>query len=80
MDVIKISKYIRFELIEKKAKTNIYSIINISGNYSLGEIKWYSAWRQYCLIPYEDTIWNTDCLKEVENFIRKLMNDRRKKL
>lgn len=74
----KISKYIQFDLIEEKPKTNVYSVINISGGYSLGLVKWHPAWRQYCLFSEEQTIWNKDCLKEIEKFIQKLMNDRKR--
>lgn len=70
------SKYIRFNLIEKKAKTNVYSVVNISGKYPLGEIRWHPPWRQYCLFPYESTIWNKDCLDMVNGFIQKLMEER----
>lgn len=65
-------------MIEKKPKTNIYSVVNISGDYSLGKIKWYPAWRQYCFFPEEQTIWNKDCLQEIKIFIQKLMNDRKR--
>lgn len=65
------NKYI--EIIEKsrKEKTSVFSVINKNGGYELAEIKWYSAWRQYCLFPKENTTWNTDCLLYVNAFIRR---------
>jgi len=72
-------KYIKFKLIEKKDKTNVYSIFSKIGDYSLGKIKWYPAWRKYCFFPNSMTIWDTKCLLEITKFIKELMDERKEK-
>jgi len=71
------SKYIEFMLIEKKPKTDVFAIISKSHLDQLGIIKWYAPWRQYCFFPEEQTIWNTNCMQDVKEFIRILMAKRR---
>lgn len=42
------SKYIKFELIEKGKKTNVYCVIQKQNiELALGFIKWFGAWRKY---------------------------------
>lgn len=47
----------------------------VSSNGSqLGDIKWHSSWRQYVFEPCFDTIWSWECLKELSEFIKSLMD------
>ena len=71
--------YIYFELIAKKPKTSVYAIRSKSSGDVLGHIRWYFGWRQYIFEPEtsEDTIWNIGCLREVIDFLQKLMDDRK---
>ena len=71
------SQYIKFELLRDLPKTKVYSVVNIKSNYSLGVIKWYSSWRQYCFFPAKETIFNKDCMKDIIDFINKLMEARK---
>lgn len=70
--------YIRFEMLEKKPKTEVYGIFSLSDNSLLGKVYWYAPWRQYILDPWRDTIWNRNCLGEVRKFIDELMDARKK--
>ena len=72
-------KYIKFEVIQEKAKTKVYAVTNINTGLLLGTIHWYGAWRQYVLAPScsLDTIWNTGCLQDVIDFINELMKVRK---
>ncbi len=73
-----VKPYIRFDLIEKKPKTNVYAVINISGEYPLGHIKWYGSWRQYCFFADEGSIiLNKGCMQTIFLFIQELMEKRR---
>jgi hypothetical protein len=45
---------------------------------TIGVIKWYSNWRQYCFFPNGETIWNKDCLDDINEVIIDLMNIKRK--
>ena len=51
--------------------------MSISHGYSLGRISWYGAWRQYTFSPAFETIWNKDCLKDIEEFLQQLMDERK---
>lgn len=31
----------------------------------LGQIKWFSGWRQYCFFPSTDTVFNLVCLADI---------------
>lgn len=70
--------YLEFELIEKKPKTNVYSINSIASGFKLGIVKWFSSWRQYCFFPNEGTVFDQRCMKDIRDFMQKLMSDRKK--
>ena len=72
------SKYIYFIEIETEKKTKEFLIMNSSKEIQIGVIKWYSPWRQYCFFPENETIFNIDCLKNIEYFIKDLMIERKK--
>ncbi len=61
----------------KNAKTDIYDIIN-KQNEIIGWILWRPGWRQYIFSPEQETNWSWDCLKEVSDFIKQLMEERKK--
>lgn len=65
-------KIIREDLANRK--TPIYHIETLDG-VSLGEIKWYGAWRKFCFFPNVDTIWDNKCL----TFIIKFLDESNKK-
>ena len=72
------SEFIEFKLIDEKPKTSVFDIINIKSGLRLGIIKWYGPWRQYCFFPYEETIFNMDCMQYIIDFIKELMEKRKK--
>ena len=71
------SEYIEFEVIDKKPRTLVYSVINIKSEMSLGTIQWHGAWRQYCFFPIPYTIFNIECMEHIIKFIQKLMEERK---
>lgn len=71
------SEYIKFVLSEKKPKTEVYIVMTHDNDY-LGEIKWHGPWRQYCFYPYQGTIFNTGCMQYIIDFIKELMEARKK--
>lgn len=80
MELITENKYIAFWLDTKQPKTKktkVIAVINIHHDEIIGEIRWFSKWRQYCFYPYNETIWNIDCLSSVTDVIRELMLRRR---
>ncbi len=70
------TKYMVVTLIETKPKTVVYKVESKRGDF-LGTIKWFSNWRQYCYFPATEIIMAKSCLKDLCEFIEKLMNDRR---
>jgi hypothetical protein len=64
-------KYIYFILIQKKPKTDIWSCYNAKNDWLLGQIKWYSGWRQYCYFP-ENALFSRSCLLDIADFLKKI--------
>lgn len=77
--VVHSTKYLEFIWISSKPKTKVFAVVSVNHGDELGRIEWYSRWRQYCFMPHGMTIWNTNCLKDIENFITTLMISRRPK-
>lgn len=71
-------KYIEMREVVKKPKTSVYAVFNKSHVDLLGYIKWHPPWRQYCFFPEEETVWNMNCLNDVVDFIKQLMDARKK--
>jgi hypothetical protein len=79
MKTIKETTYLRFIDKELRQKTKMVGVVNIHHDEEIGEIKWFGRWRQYCFYPSSNTIWNTECLKEIYDIIKDLMNERKGK-
>lgn len=69
-------QYKYFEIIElpksRTRKTPIYAVVNKSGGYEIGRIRWYGSWRQYCFFPAENTVWNDGCLQDILGFLAEM--------
>lgn len=71
------NKYISFELDDHyEGKTE--RVIVVSKKYFdiLGEIKWFGKWRQYAFFPDPHTVWNPECLEDVQACIDVLVKRR----
>jgi len=67
-------KYLIFRPVNNpNRKTEIWSVDSKSGGFSLGQIKWFGRWRQYCFFPARDTVFNTDCMKDISAKIKEVM-------
>jgi len=75
--VSKESKWIVFILVKEGDKTDIWHICTKDLKEKLGEIKWFGRWRTYAFFPYQDTIYEDDCLIDIANFIKEEMNARK---
>ena len=75
METIKQTKYLAFVDTDQPEtkKTKIIAIVSIHHDEAIGEIRWFSKWRQYCFYPYNETVWNIDCLGSITSVIRELM-------
>ena len=72
------SKYLEFYLLERKPRTTVWQVKSKHSGDILGVIKWFGKWRQYAFFPWLDTIWNPDCMTDIIQFIRELMDKRKK--
>jgi hypothetical protein len=69
-------EFVDFIEIGDTGKTKRYSINTKTGDL-FGGIQWYGAWRKYCFFPSANTIWDSKCLNEVNDFISRLMEQRK---
>lgn len=60
-------------------KTRIYQVCSKHDDSILGEVRWHGPWRQYVFIPLDGCIWSHDCLHDLSEFIKELMNARKVK-
>ena len=73
-------KYLSFIEEEPKAKTKVFAVVNkLYGGGLLGAIMWYAPWRKYCFFTANELILDAGCLADIQDFINKLMLERRKK-
>lgn len=72
-------KYIHFEEADSTEKvTSVWDCLNNTSVFTLGMIKWYPGWRQYCFMPIGKTVFNKGCLEDINDFITQLMDERKK--
>ena len=78
LNIIK-TKWLVFEQIypEREIKTQFWQVVS-KNQILLGDIKWFNHWRQYAFFPQKDTIYNSTCLKDIKEFINKLMKEHKK--
>ena len=69
------SKYLHVVELESKSKTKVYAVHSKHHGDLLGIIKWYAPWRQYCFFPEPETVWSNSCLREIIDFVGKLIED-----
>ena len=79
MGIVKETKYMYFELVEKKPKTNKYRITNKKWGDQLGIIEWYSSWRQYIFEDDYGCVFNHTCLNEIAEFLKELNTKHKEK-
>ena len=72
------SRYLEFSIAEQKPKTKIICVESKTRGDVLGEIKWFGKWRQYAFFPEPGTVFNIECLNDIVNKIKELMDERRK--
>lgn len=72
-------QYLRFvegEVPEGR-KTRVVLVVSARHGDLLGEIKWFGRWRQYCFFPHALTVWNPECMEQVRDKIKMLMQNRK---
>lgn len=71
------SKYLFFEQLKSKPKTEVHRVHNAKHGETLGDIKWYAPWRQYCFI-IDDMVFSRGCMRDICDFIDQLMKKRKR--
>jgi len=66
------SKYLEFRLLEKKPKTQVIEVMSKFHGSRLGIIKWFPKWRQYVFFPESGTVFNVECLNDIQSYMRGL--------
>jgi hypothetical protein len=61
----------------KEKKTDIWEIMSVQSGETLGEIRWWGAWRKYVFAPANKTIWDNKCMQEVQDFITEEISKRK---
>ncbi len=54
-------------------------VMTADGRGLLGTIRWFAAWRRYTFYPFSDTLFDAGCLREVADYLEKMMQDHAKK-
>lgn len=49
-------------------KTGIYLVVAKTGGKNLGEVRWFGRWRCYGFYPYEGTVFERHCLRDIADF------------
>ena len=71
-------EYISFRELEFKGKTKKFAVVpKKNQDDSIATILWSGGWRSYVLEIDERTHWSSGCLKQIINFIDKLMEERK---
>lgn len=73
------SKYLEFSIQRyyPARKTEVYNVRSKSQGSTLGQIKWYSPWRQYCFMPSPQCVFNVGCMGDIIALIEELREERR---
>lgn len=68
------TKWLRFSVYDQKPKTTVFTavwvIYGLRSDTYLGMIKWYPPWRQYCFFSCENTVFNSECLDDINAFVQ----------
>jgi len=77
MTDVNVSTPYRFFMVEPQPlspgrKTRDYHLVNRQSDDTIGVIRWYGGWRQWCFFPAASSIWSDGCLADVQDFIARL--------
>jgi hypothetical protein len=74
-----LGKYMVADLVEEKPKTQVWRVRSRGHDDTLGSIKWFGPWRQYCFFFIADVaIMSAGCLRDLASFLEEL-NSKHKK-
>ena len=64
-------KFIHFvEVVDMYDQPILWSCRNNQSKEELGEVKWYSAWKQFCYFPTAWAVYSVSCFEDINDFMR----------
>ena len=72
------SKYVWFDPLIWGGKTTKAIVKTVSTGEEIGVVKWFPAWRRYCFFPDSDTLYDSQCMKDISAYVDELMKLRKK--
>jgi len=69
------NSHLTFKECPPTGKTKVFTVHSKDG-ITLAVVRWFSAWRRYTFQPSSATVWDASCLREVMEFLEKLMQER----
>ena len=73
------SKYMEAIIQAATGTTWRWWITSKSSGDTLGSIRWYGPWRQYCFFPTEGTLFNSGCMESLVEFLKEANVEQRSK-
>ena len=73
-------KYIQFvdSGYSKSGKTRIWNVaIKEDSEDLIGQIRWFASWRCYAFYPYDKTVFEKTCLRDIANFCEEQTRQRK---
>lgn len=69
----RVEKYLRFDSLglSKSGLTKIWQLTDKHGG-AVGFVKWYGGFRKYCFDPLDGTIWDSDGLRFITDFLEEV--------
>ncbi len=64
----------------RPGQPHVVDVLSQRSGERLAQIKWYGPWRCYTLHPVSMTIWNEQCLMDVNSYINRLKAERSNRL
>jgi hypothetical protein len=71
LEVVKTGRYIQFldAGYSSSGKTKIWDVATKEDSEDLlGEVRWFGAWRCYSFHPYDKTVFEKSCLRDIGDF------------
>lgn len=62
-------KYIEFTW---QPTSHCWLVTNHKFKEHIGQLNFFKKWKQWELVPYENTAWTMDCLADVIDFVKQL--------
>lgn len=72
------SKWLKFILVNDTGKTVIIDVESKKSGELLGYINWFSHWRQYAFFPSSGMVFNQECMSDIIQKLKELMDERKK--